>query len=376
MNITQLVTEIPTQKMGGIADYSLKLAENLLERYSIKTQFVDYVNRTVPTENKVRDFTTINLSQSDSEAYSSLLSILLSDQCDGVILHYGFYQFPVFFLEWMIKALRKAKKVKKVKLLIIFHEIVPFNMPLSKKIISSILDSWHLGDFDFLTPRVLAKIADEILTNTFAFQSQLSKWVKPQPVTRIANFSTIGEPKKIPSLSDRSQSLIIFGLPAARNRIYNKFANELIQCCQILNIKEIYDVGPKRENIQITSSSISGVNIIEFGAISHEKISELMLSSLAGFIDYNPFPGCLGKSTIFAAFCAHGLIPICSQYNACEPDGLEVNKHYLIADATLKNIKTTQLQSLADNANLWYQTHTLDKVTDVFASALLTGNRK
>jgi hypothetical protein len=101
-----------------------------------------------------------------------------------------------------------------------------------------------------------------------------------------------------------------------------------------------------------------------------EVISDLMLNSLAGFLDYSAYPGSLGKSTIFAAYCTHGVIPVLSRYNPSEADGIEINQHYVVPDAHLENLTLEQLQVISDNVTQWYRSHTLSETTKIFASHL------
>ncbi|WP_043998980.1 hypothetical protein, partial [Microcystis aeruginosa] len=94
----------------------------------------------------------------------------------------------------------------------------------------------------------------------------------------------------------------------------------------------------------------------------------LMLTSRGGFLDYSRFPRDLGKSTVFAAYAAHGLVPVLTDYNPSEADGVENNKHYLVADENLSSLDLTQLQQIADNAHRWYQDHNLIKVAKFYGS--------
>jgi hypothetical protein len=80
---------------------------------------------------------------------------------------------------------------------------------------------------------------------------------------------------------------------------------ELELTCQLLGIEEIWDVGP---STSLTLSTVNGVPVVQLGQRSAAEISGFLLNSLAGFFDYNP--DYLAKSGIFAAYCAHGLLPV------------------------------------------------------------------
>ena len=58
-----------------------------------------------------------------------------------------------------------------------------------------------------------------------------------------------------------------------------------------------------------------------------------MLKTFIGLFDYHRFPGNLAKSTVYAAYCAHGLLPICNQHSLIPQDGIFPNQHYLDSEA-------------------------------------------
>jgi hypothetical protein len=92
-----------------------------------------------------------------------------------------------------------------------------------------------------------------------------------------------------------------------------------------------------------------------------------LLNSLAGFFDYNP--DYLAKSTIFAAYCAHGLLPVSARCSTLPLDRIEAGKHYWIPEDQTKGWKNlVELQVIADNAHTWYQTHNLSVQAKTFAA--------
>ncbi|MEO1634727.1 MAG: hypothetical protein AAFS04_06575, partial [Cyanobacteria bacterium J06631_9] len=99
-----------------------------------------------------------------------------------------------------------------------------------------------------------------------------------------------------------------------------------------------------------------------------ETVQALLLDSMAGLIDYSRFPGDLGKSSVFAAFCAHGVMPICTTYNPSEPDGLFVGQHYVLAGMHLSDWSAQQYQAIATQARSWYCQHSLEINAKLFSS--------
>lgn len=188
-----------------------------------------------------------------------------------------------------------------------------------------------------------------------------------QPVHRLSIFSNMGEPDTVPSLIERKHRIVIFG-GSARRRVYQNSLKALVQSCETLGIEEICDIGPPLHLKE--TMDFSGIPLVEMGFQSQESISQILLTSIAGCLDYTPFPGDLSKSGVFAAYCAHGMLPICTCYNPSEADGLHLHQHYLSLDEDLTVLDPTALQTIATSAHQWYQSHSLSATASQFAHYL------
>ncbi len=356
MKIIQLVPHPPTH-LGGISTYSLKLAEELFREYGIFTSFIIYDSGfqdfPIPIESEISGFPITILSK---ESPNCILSLLSKYHFQAILLHYHQPRSGRFSnLYWLFQSLQ-SPSINKLKLLVIFHEL---SLTFSVKNI----EIFHF--LRFLAGRGIAKTADTIVTASGGFQTLLAKWTK-HPIKCLPVISNIGEPEDIPTLAERESRMIVFGREYSRERIYKKYLKELLLCCEILQIKEIYDVGSPGVKLP----KLNEISIVDVGEKPSEIVSQLMLTSLAGFFDYSHCPGDLGKSGIFATYCAHGLIPISSVYNPSESTGLSLNKHYVVASNQLKNMDYMDLQSIADNAFNWYKNHNIAEHARVFATSL------
>ncbi|MBD2579589.1 hypothetical protein [Oscillatoria sp. FACHB-1406] len=359
MEIIQLVPH-PMDSATGISDYALRLAERLLQAHQIRSHFVVYEKQFYGRKStyKSEDFTETALADSTPEAIFSLFS---KRSIGGIIFHYNFRgeHEPSRTAYWLVSALKLVRQQYSFKLIVMFHEL-----PLTFNVRRFTLPHPH----HILAARSLVKMADAIFTNSTKFQKTLSKWTS-KPIPRLLNISTLGEPEEVPTLTAREPRLVVLGTIYSRPQIYQEFTNELLMSCQMLGIKEIYDVGAPFE---LNFPNAEGIRVVQLGVQSREAISELLLTSLAGFLDYSAYPGELSKSSIFAAHCTHGVIPILSKYNPAEADGINMNQHYVVAGESLKNMNLEALQTVSNNAQKWYRSHSIAENTKIFATRLLS----
>jgi hypothetical protein len=352
----------PPNHSDGIGDYALQLATQLQQDFQVDTQFLVFRND-LQVEPIASGFTMQQLSLHTTEQFCAAIP----SDIQSIIVHFSAYPYFNTSLKgslgvdtpfWLIEALRSVVTSQQLKLVVMFHELPKLY--------------WRqFYVFDFLNPiqcivsRRLARMADTILTSSTRFQSILSNWIG-KDVPKILIFSSMGEPESIVPLSSRQRRLIIFG-GSARARIYDNHSPALIQSCQLLGINEIYDIG---STLKLPNYSPAGIELRSIGFRSPAEISELLSTSLAGCIDYSPFPGNLGKSSVFAAYCAHGLVPILTRYNPSEVDDLYNDRHYLAFGSELAILNLDRLQIVADTAHQWYRRHTTQAIAKTFFSYL------
>ena len=98
-----------------------------------------------------------------------------------------------------------------------------------------------------------------------------------------------------------------------------------------------------------------------------EKISECLRRSIAGFM-YSSTPTHLAKSGVFAAYCAHRMIPVVSSHKRGSADGLQAGEHYWLVSKRKTQRHHNTGQNIADNAFAWYQTHSMSMNAEMYAA--------
>lgn len=355
MTIIQIVPRLPPA-IDGVGDYALNLARQLRKNYGINTNFVvgDY------NWNGGTNIDGFPVSKMTAHSASELLS-LLSEDISTVLLHYVGYGYakrgcPI----WLVEGLERWKSsIANARLVTMFHEI-----SASGSIWTS---AFWLSKLQTNLAARLVQLSDRTITSKELYAKILHqlRQGKQTRIPTLAVFSNVGEPERVPLLAQRHRQLVIFGGYSNRLRVYRQSLAKLELVCHQLEIEEILDIGP---SIGLSFKSVNRVPIVEMGQQPAAQISHILLNSIAGFLDYNP--DFLGKSTIFSAYCAHGLLPISAQSSTLPIDGIEPGKHYLLLERIAEYKSGSELQAIADNAYIWYQTHNLSVQAQIFAESL------
>jgi hypothetical protein len=345
-----------------VGDYALNLSRQLRQDFGIETHFL-VGDSTWTGATHMEGFP---ISKVTEHSATALLSLLPSNPqpIATVFLHYVGYGYakrgcPV----WLVEALERWKaNTANSRLVTMFHEIYASGQPWTS--------AFWLSQLQKNLATRLAQLSDSCLTSKELYADilyELSQGKQSQ-IPTLPVFSNIGEPESVPSLAERDRRLVVFGSRGNRLQVYQQSLAELSFTCQQLGIEQIWDIGP---STGLTLSAVDGVPVLEMGKLPAAEISAILLNSLVGFFDYPT--DFLGKSTMFAAYCAHGLLPVSARCSPKPVDGIEAGKYYWFPDGQAKGLKNvSEVQAIADNARAWYQTHTLSVQAKTFAAHLVS----
>ncbi|MDB9460415.1 glycosyltransferase family 1 protein [Dolichospermum circinale CS-545/17] len=357
-NLATVIAIIPRlpPAIDGVGDYALNLARQLRKDFNIHTHFI-VGNSTWQGAAEIEGFT---VSQITDNSATTLVTLLSSYHCSSpVLLHYVGYGYaqrgcPL----WLVDGLQRWKSLHpKSNLVTMFHEISASGPPWTS--------AFWLSSLQRDLAARLTKLSDRCVTSKQNYASIITEISqgKHLKIPTLPVFSNIGEPdKQPPDLSARQKRLVVFGGLSKRARVYRDCLASLNYVCQHLKIQEIFDIGSPTT---ITPSFVGKVPFLEKGVQSPEKIREILADSVGGFLAYNP--EYLGKSTIFAAYCAHRLLPINAQGSTLVSDGIAAGKHYWVPSVDENNLDNQfNLQEIADNAYYWYLPHSLSNQAKTF----------
>lgn len=356
--ILQVVPALPPS-VNGLGDYALNLAKQLRQDFNIDTCLL-VANPNWNSSDEIDGFRVLSVQNYSSDSLVSLLN-LNEQKKIAVLLHYVGYGYekrgcPL----WLLNALKIWKSRRANKLITMFHEIAASGPPWSSAF-------WLSGLQKHLAKR-LVKTSDRILTSKQLYAEILQRYDQGQcnEIATLPVFSNVGEPSDPSDLSKRQRRLVIFGGRGRRAKVYQSFLDQLHQICRYLDIQQIFDIGPPLDSIP---THVGDVPITATGSLPSEEVSAILSGAIAGFFNYHP--AFLGKSGIFAAYCAHRMLPVSAQMTSHIEDGLYPGQHYILPEQYSTRVKNETLpQAMADNAYAWYQAHNLSAQAKTYHALL------
>ena len=242
---------------------------------------------------------------------------------------------------WLLRAMEGQRhKIKKFG--VFFHELYAFGPPWKS--------AFWLSPVQRHVVRRMAEMSDFWMTNREESAQWLCQHTKHKPHAVLPVFSTVGEPLLLPTV--RKNRLVVFGSAGLRTKIYRTAGSELFQWAKLQSL-EIHDVGSPVTDTEVIDAQTAN-NVIQHGRLEADNISNLMRIALFGIITY-PI-SYIAKSSVFAAYCAHGLCSVILSEKYAPSDDLLAGQHYLPGVPTgLVDIDKTQ--RIGEDAWRWYQSH-------------------
>ena len=334
--------------LDGVGDYARQLAQAMSRvDEGIECAFVDAAS----LPDRSAQALVGALREARSRAGATRLSL---------VLHYVNYGYaPRGCPFWLLAGLEqwKSGRASGSRLVSMFHEVYAFGPPWRS--------SFWLSPVQRSLARRLVRTSDASITNRHASGEWLARHGGRRAVV-LPVFSTLGEPMQVQPWSERLPRLVVAGRSGERGRAYHRHRARLLTACRALGIEEIVDIGHRSEP---PPRSLDGIAITALGHVEPGQASDVMSRARAGFVDYpSDF---LAKSTVFAAYAAHALVPVVSWRRGREEAGLAEGVNYWVPRESTH--AAADFASIAGRARQWYSTHRLEQQALQFASAARGG---
>jgi hypothetical protein len=279
----------------------------------------------------------------------------------GILLHYAGYGYqkrgcPLWLTAGIARWLARGGGRR---ISTFFHEVNAFGPPWRS--------SFWLSPLQRRLAAALAGASSGIATSLPLYRDVLHRWVPRRTVAVLPVFSAVGEPAEVPLLASRPRRLAVFGGAGTRLRAFREHRASLEAACRALDIEEVLDIGPRLED---PPALVGGRPVRRLGVLPAAEVGAQLLTSLAGFLAYPP--DFLPKSTVFAAYCANGVVPVCASSRR-QDDGLLTSGVHYLPPRPAHPLGETELQAVAGQARAWYTEHSLERQMDVFPQWVFGG---
>lgn len=273
----------------------------------------------------------------------------------GAVLHYSGYGYarrgaPL----WLVRSLRSLRsQLPQVPVITMFHEVAASGPVHTSAFWTRPLQLW--------VAKRLLKLSDAVFTNCSMNAHVLRKAsVNASGDIRIVPvFSNFGELTAPIPARDRQSQLVIFTSNFGGSNPPPEFWQGVVQTVSLHHVAKVVLIG----------RPVCGVPELPFpvqqcGYLGTKQVSELLGQSRFGYAFLGPL--LLGKSGIFAAFAAHGVIPLIPVIETTLPDGLTAGLHFLRAsdDSTAMELEEMQARLLQ-----WYRLHDLPTTAALYLAA-------
>ncbi|HEY0552859.1 MAG TPA: glycosyltransferase family 1 protein [Thermoanaerobaculia bacterium] len=263
----------------------------------------------------------------------------------AVLLHYANYGYqPRGCPAWLVEGMERWSG----RLVTVFHEVCATGPPWRS--------SFWLRPAQRRLAAALARRSDAIVTTLDLYAGLLHPWTADREIMVLPVFSTVGEPAALPAWGERERRIVVFGGAGVRSRAYGPWLAALERAARDLDAKEIVDIGPP---IPLPAMA-GGIPVRPLGVLPAGEVGAILLDVAAGFLAYPP--DFLPKSTIFAAYCAHGTLPVCA-WNGSPTDPANAAPYWTGSGDPAQ---------VAGDCHRWYAGHSL-RVQAARFRALLTG---
>jgi hypothetical protein len=361
--VVHLVPHLPPH-FEGVGTFALRLAEELArpagDGAPLASRFV-VGDPEWPGPATVDGFPARALGARDPEALREALG---EGEPAALLVHYAGYGYhgrgtP----QWLADGLEAHRAATPgLPVTTVFHEVWASGPP------------WRSSFWNHPAQRRLAgrlcTLSDHRVTTLRVYETLLAR-VAGDGTTRVLPMtSQVGELDAPPPPSGRPPRLAVFGGAGNRASAYRGHGDALERVCRALGIIEILDLGPGSAE---PLPAWPGIAVRSLGALPAAEVSRHLATCRAGLVTYPP--PFLPKSSVYAAYCAHGLAPVCPAPGDGSREGLEAGRHYLRPE-DLTDAPEDAADRVAAAARAWYRPHRWEEQARTYRRLLATPARR
>lgn len=222
------------------------------------------------------------------------VSSISKDEVKCVLIEFVLYGYQIRGIPYNIMNVIDVAVRKGVKVLTFFHELPAPIFPLRR---SSIL-----RPLQRLVCSMIASKSDAVIVN----QQRGLIWLKDKSrrtAVFLPTWSSVGEPDEVSGYRSRPNYVVVFGTPMRRTKVHSAVSN-------LGGYRHLFGDDVTVLDIGATCDIPEGIasEILRCGALSSVEVSNRLSVSRYGLFSC-PITE-VSKSSVFASYCAHGVIPV------------------------------------------------------------------
>lgn len=336
--------------VGGVADYAEILSRRLVEVTGGRVAPVLVHAGWQPGPTPEADFPAVDVSeQCSADALAEIIGALRAEASGPsvVLLEYSGYGYAKRGTPWwLIRGLKTVRtRHSALRLITVFHELYATG-PLWAS-------SFWLSPVQRYVAARLARLSDGLLTNRMVSADWLQRYMQPGAPLRVCPvFSNVGEPDAVPSWDEREPYAVVFGGGPRKDDLYANRWDDVWTACKQFGVERVVDVGPP-PSVEVADYPVEVV-----GTLPRNEVSRWLRNATLGFLRRRRLDA-LTKSGVFAAYLAHGTLPVVDSDNGrVTYPGLET---CFISTRTVS--MNGQGKTMCMRARTWYREHAHSRVT-------------
>ncbi len=344
----------------GIGDYAWGIARKLRDEHGIQSSFLA-AGTTWTQPVGETEFPVLRLPELSATALVEFVEAR-KDEFQAVVLHmspYGFQKRGVPL--WLASGWRQlSQKPGRPRLITMFHELYATGSMRSSAFWLQPLQKWVL--------RRVARASDGLRTNRQGYADWLQgiSGLKTASVDVMPVYSNFGEPELLPSWNEREAAMALFCWGIHSGESLETVVRKAVAHCQRFGLRRLHLIGCKQELETVQAH----VEYVRHDFLEAPALTRLLSSCRMAYTAYSPAH--FGKSTLMAAFAAHGLVVITLGRTNVLPDGLQDGVNAL-NESSLLMVETTgveQVEKIGAALRRWYDQHSLDQNAQSYASQI------
>jgi hypothetical protein len=357
MNLLQILPRVPPATCG-VGDYAWRIARSLRDSHGIQSQFLSAGTTWVQPKSEP-EFPVFRLGDLRSDGLIHALS-RLAIQPDAILLHVSPYGYQKRALPgWLASAWSQVfHRPERPALMTMFHELFASGPPTTS--------AFWLQPLQKLILRRLAANSDARRTNREDYARWLDSKGHGQPTRILPVFSNFGESTSPVPLSQREPSMVMFAWANHSRHSLQTLVLNAAGLAAKFGLTRLHLIGDS----QSAPATPTQVEMVRHGFLEETAAAALISSSRMAYTAYSPAH--FGKSTLMAAFAAHGLAVITQGDQPHLPDGLSDGREvFHEAGLSVRPApELSELQAVASNLHAWYLPHSLFNTAKSYADHL------